>query len=291
MTPSIKELTEGIPKLGSYVGVITKIEDVLHDENSNLANLGDLIEKDPDLAARLLRLGNSAFFGFAHRLETVAEAVSLIGIRQVLDIIEASNVIDAFEGISPAHVNMESFWKHSLACGIGARCLAIARQLPAAEKFFVAGLLHDLGRLVLFFKAPEQAAEIFKQYQSRRVLLRDAERGVLGFDPAQIGAELLRNWQYPTNLVHAVAYHHAPMSAGFFQVESSVVHLADYLVHAMQMGNSGERYVPPLSTSAWERVGLTTDVLDSVMDSIDEQIASVEESFLRLPEETTDQTE
>ena len=155
MTPSIRELTEGIPKLGSYVGVIAKIEDVLHDENSNLANLGDLIEKDPDLAARLLRLGNSAFFGFAHRLETVAEALSLIGIRQVLDIIEASNVIDAFEGVSPKHVNMESFWKHSLACGIGARCLAVAGQLPAPEKFFVAGLLHDLGRLVLFSQAPK----------------------------------------------------------------------------------------------------------------------------------------
>jgi HD-like signal output (HDOD) protein len=290
MTPSIRELTEGIPKLGSYVGVIAKIEDVLHDENSNLANLGDLIEKDPDLAARLLRLGNSAFFGFAHRLETVAEALSLIGIRQVLDIIEASNVIDAFEGVSPKHVNMESFWKHSLACGIGARCLAIARQLPSAEKFFVAGLLHDLGRLVLFFKAPGHATEIFEHCQNRRMLLRDAEREVLGFDHAQIGAALLRGWQYPTNLVHAIAYHHCPMTAGFFQMESSVVHLADYLVHGMQMGNSGERYVPPLSTSAWERVGLTTDLLESVMDSIDQQIAAVEESFLRLPEEAADRT-
>jgi HD-like signal output (HDOD) protein len=285
MNPSIKQLTEGIPNLGSYVGVITKIEAVLNDNNSNLANLGDVIEKDPDLAARLLRLGNSAFFGFAHRLETVSEAISLIGIQQVLDLITVSNVIEAFEGVSPEHLNMESFWKHSLACGIGSRCLAIARQLPAAEKFFVAGLLHDFGRLVLLTQVPGKATEILKLYRSRRMLLRDAEREVLGFDHAQIGEQLLRGWHYPANLVHAVAYHHNPMSAGFFQLESSVVHLADYLVHAMEMGSSGEQFVPPLSTPAWERVGLTTDMLESVMDSIDEQIAAVEDSFMRVPEQ------
>jgi HD-like signal output (HDOD) protein len=122
------------------------------------------------------------------------------------------------------------------------------------------------------------------------MLLRDAEREVLGFDHAQIGEELLRGWHYPANLVHAVAYHHNPMSAGIFQLESSVVHLADYLVHAMRMGNSGEQFVPPLSTPAWERVGLTTDVLESVMDSIDQQIAVVQESFLRLPKKADQPT-
>ena len=285
MALSIKYLTEGMPNLGSYVGVIAKIETVLKDNNSNLANLGDVIEKDPVLAARLLRLGNSAFFGFANRLETVSEAISLIGVRQVLDLMRACNVIEAFEGISPEHVNMESFWKHSLACGIGARCLAIARQLPAAEKFFLAGLLHDLGRLVLFSQVPEKVTEVFEHYQSRRMLLRDAEREVMGFDHAQVGEQLLRGWQYPANLVHAVAYHHSPMAAGFFQLESSVVHVADYLVHAMQMGNSGELFVPPLSNAAWERVGLTTDVLESVMASIDEQITAVQDSFLVLTKE------
>jgi len=284
---NIKHLTDGLPSLGSYSGVIAQIERVLNDPNSNLANLAEIIERDPDLAARLLRLGNSAFFGFSHRLETVSEATSLIGIQQVLDLLMASSVIEVFDGIDSDQVNMESFWKHSLACGIGARCLAIARQLPSAEKFFVAGLLHDLGRLVLLSKVPKQAAEVFARYQSRRMLLRDAEREVLGFDHAQIGEELLRGWQYPANLVHAVAYHHNPMAAGFFQLESSVVHLADHLVHAMQMGNSGEHFVPPLSIPAWERVGLPIGVLETVMDSIDEQIATVQESFLQFPKKAT----
>ena len=176
---------------------------------------------------------------------------------------------------------MESFWKHSLACGVTARCLAVARQLPAAEKFFMAGLLHDLGRLVLLSQAPPQATKAFHRYQSKRMLLWEAEREVLGFDHAKIGEDLLRRWHYPANLVNAVAYHHCPMAAGFFQLETSVIHVADYLVHALQIGSSGERLVPPLSQTAWERVGLTTGALKSVTDSVDEQITTVFDSFLQ----------
>ena len=281
MINNIKRLTEGIPSLGSYTGVIAEIERIVRDPESSLADLGEIIEKDPDLAARLLKLGNSAFYGFAQRLETVSEAISLIGIRQVEDLLLASSVIEVFDGISAIHVNMESFWEHSLACGICARCIAIARQMPAVEKFFLAGLIHDLGRLVLLSQVPKKATEIFAVYEGRRILLRDAEYEILGFDHAQIGEELLRGWQYPPNLVQSVAYHHRPMLAGIFQLESSVVHVADYIVHVMQMGNSGERYVPPLNLRAWERVGLSPDLVESIMQSIDEQIEAVHESFLR----------
>jgi len=281
MATTIAKLIDGIPSLGSYSGVIAEIEMVLSCPTSNLADLGEVIEKDPDLTARLLKLGNSAFFGFPNRLETVSDAISLIGIQQAKDLILVSSVVEIFEGVSAELVSMESFWKHSLACGIGARCLAIARQMPKAEKFFVAGLLHDLGRLVLLSRAPEKTMEIFTRCQSRRMRLWEAETEILGFDHAQIGGELMCWWQYPPNLVHAVAYHHHPMSGGVYQLESSVVHVADYLVHAMEMGSSGERFVPPLNLKAWERLSLAPDLLASVIKSIDEQIEVVEETFLR----------
>lgn len=283
MSATLNHLVNGIPSLGSYARAMAELEAVLNHPHSTLADLGDVIEKDPDITARLLKLGNSSFFGFPNRLETVAEAVGVIGIQQVQDLILASSVVEVFEGIGADMADMESFWKHSLACGIGARCLAIARQMPKAEKFFVAGLLHDLGRLVLFSRAPEQAVEIFKLYQSRRMLLREAEVAILGFDHAVIAETLMRSWQYPANLVNAVAYHHHPMAAGVYQLESSLVHLADYLVHAMQMGRSGERFVPALNQKAWERVGLATSILESIIRSIDEQIEIVQETFLKAP--------
>jgi HD-like signal output (HDOD) protein len=266
--------------MGSYEPILREVEAVLNHPQSNLLNVGEVVERDPDLTARLLRLGNSSFYGFPSRLETVSEAIRLIGVQQVQDLIVASSVIEVFAGISAELVDMESFWEHSLACGVGTRLLAIARRLPKPDKFFVAGLLHDVGRLVLYSQAPQKTLQIFETCRSRRMLLREAEVQVLGFDHAEIGQALLRSWTYPPNLVQAVGFHHHPLAAGACRVEASLVHVADHLVNAMQMGSSGERHIPALHAKAWEGLSLPLELLGQVMSSIDDQIEAVREVFL-----------
>jgi HD-like signal output (HDOD) protein len=279
--PTIEKLVGGIPsRLGSYAPVLEEIEKVMESPECSLVTVGQAIEKDPDLTARLLRLGNSAFYGFSTRLSTISETISLIGIQQVEDLILASSIVDQFAGLSDDFVSMESFWRHSLACGIGSRLLALERRLPKADKFFVAGLLHDVGRLVLFAHAPQVAREIFGLYRKERLLLREAEARVLGYDHQRIAGALMHHWNYPANLVQAVTYHHQPESSEIAREEAAVVHLADHLVNAMQIGSSGERFVPPLSPKAWQSLHLSTDVLSSVVAGIDEQLEAVEEVFL-----------
>ncbi len=280
MTSAIHALIDGIPSMGSYSPVMQEIEAVLGDPQSTLSSVGEVIEKDPDLTARLLRLGNSSFFGFPNRLETVSETISLIGVQQVQDLISASTVVKIFEGVSADLVDMESFWKHSIACGVAGRILAIERRVSKPEKFFVVGLLHDIGRLVLYSRAAAKAKQVFERYQNDPVLLREAEMSVLGFDHTEIGEALLRSWNFPPNLVNAVRYHHQPMSAGIFQMDASLVHLADYMVNAMPMGSSGERFVPPLNAKAWERLNLAPDFLETLMNGIDDQIFAVQQAFL-----------
>jgi HD-like signal output (HDOD) protein len=280
-TPTIEELIDGIPaSLGSYGPVIQEIERALASPQSNLTVVGEAIEKDPDLTARLLRLANSSFYGFSSRLATVAEAISLIGIQQVQDLILASSNVERFSGVADEFVDMKSFWRHSLACGIGARLLAVEKRLPKADKFFVAGLLHDIGRLVLFAKMPQAAQQIFDLYHRERLLLREAEVRVLGYDHQQIGETLLRRWKYPANLVQAVAYHHQPLAASFAREEAAVVHISDHLVNAMQIGSSGERYVPPLNLKAWENLQLPVELLSAIVSRIDDQIEAVQDVFL-----------
>lgn len=281
MEHSLKTIVAGIPSLGSYSGVLEELETVLNDPSSTLATMGETIEKDPDLTARLLKLGNSSFYGFSSRLETVTEAISLIGIQQVQDLIIASNVVEIFEGVSPEHVSMESFWRHSLACGVAARLLAIERRVLKPEKYFVAGLLHDVGRLVIYMRAPDAARKIFDCYGLKRMMLREAETQVLGFDHGMIAENLLRAWSYPPNLINAVGNHHHPMAAGVFQLEASLVHVADYLVHAMQIGGSGETFVPALDMRAWQRLELTSDFLESLIGAVDEQLEAAESVFLK----------
>ena len=279
--PTIHQLIEGVPRsMGSYGPVIEEIEACLNDPQGSLGTVGETIEKDPDLTARLLKLGNSSYYGFPTRLATVAEAISLIGVQQVQDVIVASTIVDTFAGVAPKFVNMQSFWQHSLACGIGARVLALARRMPKPDKFFVAGLLHDVGRLVLYSQAPEAAHDVFAACQAERMQLRDAEKQVLGYTHEQIGQALLNAWHYPINLIQAVAFHHHPGSCEAFQTEAAVVHLSDHLVNAMRLGSSGEQFVPPLSQNAWERLSLPVEVISSVMTAIDDQLEAVQEVFL-----------
>ncbi len=280
MPATPQAMVDGIPSLGSCAGVLDEIESVLADPQSTLADVASVIEKDPDLTARLLRLGNSSFFGFPSRIETVSETISLIGVQQVQDLIAVSTVVELFTGVSGDHVNMRTFWKHSLACGIAARALAMARRVPKPEKFFVAGLLHDLGRLVLYSRAPDRAREVFRVHKAEGLMLRQAEEKVLGFDHAAIGEALLRSWNYPSNLISAVRNHHCPMMAGAFQLEASIVHVADVIVNAMQLGSSGEHRVPTLNPKAWERLNLGVEVLEPVLDRVDTQISDVEGAFL-----------
>ena len=281
MPANIKTLIEGIPKLGSHRGIIEEIEKALDNPQITLEELGEVIEKDPAVTVRLLHLANSPFYGFPNRLETVPDALNLIGIQQVQDLINAATVIEIFEGLSPRQVNMKSFWLHSLACGVAARLLALDQRLPKAEKYFVAGLLHDVGRLVLYSREPELARQVLEEYAASQQPLHQKEREVLGFDHTEIAEALLRSWNFPANLVQAVRFHHAPMSSTSFQREAALVHVADYLVNAMELGGSGENGVLPLEKAAAVRLNLGPEGLEALMDAIDSQMGAVVEVFLR----------
>lgn len=282
--PSIAELVGALPvTLGSYAPIVRDIEAAVQSPQCSLATVASAIEKDPDLTARLLRLANSGFYGFPSRLTTVSEALSLIGIQQVHDLITSSSIIDRFAGVGADHVDMHHFWRHSLACGVGARGVAITRHMRNPDKFFVAGLLHDVGRLALLSQAPDLNRVVFERYLQGGKLLREAERAVLGYDHAEIGGALLRRWQFPPHLIEAVTYHHRPLGGAGSREEAAVVHLADHLVNAMGLGTSGERQAPPLLPAAWNLLRLELSTLESLAATIDSQIEAVEDAFLRQP--------
>ncbi len=280
--PKISELIRGIPaSLGSYGPVIEEIERAMESPQCNLVTVGEAIEKDPDLTARLLRLANSPFYGFSSRVATVAEAISLIGIQQVQDLIEASSIVERFAGVSAEQMTMKSFWRHCLAVGVASRLIAMEVKIPKAEKLFVAGMLHDIGRLVLLSEAPECAQAVFELYGRERLLLREAETRVMGYDHQQIAAALLREWRYPAPLVETLACHHQPLAAGQSAAEAAaVIHLADFIVHALDIGNSGERCIPPLYQKACDRIRFQPASLSSLITRIEEQIQAVEDLFL-----------
>ncbi|MCX6135352.1 MAG: HDOD domain-containing protein [Ignavibacteriales bacterium] len=280
MLSSPRDLLRGMEKLSSVPLVYTKLNEAINSPRSSVGYMSTIISQDPGLSARLLHVVNSAFFGFPRKIDTISRAVIVVGTQQLRDLALATSVIKSFKRIPEKFVTIESFWKHSVACGTAARTIASLVGEQNVEQFFVAGILHDVGRLIIFEKAPEKAEEIFQRVSSSDEPLFQAERNVLGYDHAAVGSSLVQNWKLPLSLEQIIGFHHAPELATRYNVETVIVHLADAIVHAMRIGSSGEQSVPSINEDAWESLGLSLDVLPRLMDMVDRQSTEVFDRFL-----------
>ena len=255
--PTIKAMVQAIPRsLGAYGPVLQEIEEALQSPQCSLNAMGDAIQKDPDLTARLLRLANSPFYGFASRLSTVAEAVGLVGIQQIQDMIVASSVLEQFKGVPDRFGEQGILLAAQSGRGHRPRgCWPWNAACPSRTSFLSPACCTTSGGWCCSRRRRNGRRQVFELYQRERILLRDAEKKILGYDHQQIAAELLQSWSYPAVLVQAVAFHHAP-EGGIAQTDAAVVHVADHLVNAMGIGSSGEHFIPPLSEKAWAALGL-----------------------------------
>ena len=271
MDRSPRDLLRGYVEVSSLPMIHLRLEEAINNPKKSMSDIAKIIRDDPGLTARLLRIVNSAFYSFPSRVETISQAVTIVGTQQLSALALATSVMKMFKGLPEDLVSMDSFWRHSIACGLAARQLGTVRREANAERFFVAGMLHDIGRLVMFTKLTDASREILTVAKADKKLLYEIERERLGFTHAVVGGVLLQTWKLPTSLEETVMYHHNPTAAIRFPLEAAIVHVADIIVHAMDLGSSGETYVPPLDAEAWERLNLTPSVLASVEEQIDRQ--------------------
>ena len=198
-----KTLVSGFVQLTSLPEIHQRISAMLETPDFSIEKLGQLISQDPGLSARLLKIVNSPFYGFPSHVDTLPRAITLIGSRDLNDIILATSVTRLFQGIPNDLVDMDSFWRHSIYTAVAARELSAYLQDDSTgrERCFLIGLLHDIGSLLIYNKLPELAREALLRSRYNRIEMRQAELEVIGFDHAQVGAELLRAWRLPASLV------------------------------------------------------------------------------------------
>lgn len=273
--PTPESLVRGTHQLASAPRVFRLVNDAVNDPNSTVEDIAEVISGDASITVRLLRMVNSAYHGLSRKIVSVREAVTALGTLQIRDLVLATNVTDAFDGVPPELINMEEFWKHSLACGLIARSLAKTARLEELESFFLAGMLHDVGRLLMLQRLPEIMAELITRAKREDLPLHPLERERFGFDHAAVGEALLNAWGLPATLGEAAGSHHAPQRAVKNPVLSCVVHVSDVVAHALQMGNSGTAAVPPLLAFAWGRYGMAAHVLRPVVVDVERQFESM----------------
>ena len=268
--------------------MLIRINKVLSNPNSTAQESSEVIAKDPGLSAKLLKLVNSAFYGramravqnvFPTKFDSLPRAVTVIGQNQLATLAMGVAVMTHFKDVPDDLLDMRSFWRHSLAVGFLAKLMASGIEQANAERFFAAGLLHDIGRLLLGKNAPQLMTAILGLALSQGIALREAEQRVLGWDHCALGGLLLRKWQYPEALEKMVAQHHAP-SPGEQGAEAAIIQLADFLANALEYGSSGERLVPALPGEAWDMLGIPSEELQAVVEKLDLEFENMLATFL-----------
>ena len=235
-----------------------------------------IIRRDQSLTSRLLKLANSAFYGLPTKVGTLQEVVQIIGLREIQDLVLATSVIKAFEKLPTHLIDVPSFWQHSIACGVASSLLAEQRRDPMPERFFVGGLLHDIGRLIMFLNAPDESREILLRCESQQELSLQIEREVLGFDHAMLGAELILLWKLPRSLVEMVGCHHQIPSSTANVLDAFTVHYADFIVSVLEFGNSAELYISPLlAPKDCARYLLADEQMEELVNELDRKCGEI----------------
>lgn len=281
MARDAQALVDSANQLYTLPTIYYQVDTAINDPVSTATRIGKIISEDAGLSARLLRVVNSAYFGLPSRIDTISRAVTVIGTHQLRDLILATSVIESFRGIPDSLVDMESFWRHSIATGVAARIIATYLREPNVERFFVGGLLHDIGSLLTYAQIPRDEAAVLKHCAETDVLLHVAERELLGYDHAEVGGLLLKSWKLPTALADMARCHHAPHKSSQHAAEVAVIHVADIISHALELGSNGEKFVPPLESSAWDRLGLSEGALSTIVGLVDKQYHNAVSQILR----------
>jgi putative nucleotidyltransferase with HDIG domain len=255
--------------------IVSDLNRVSADPFSSANDIAKIVRKSPSLTAILLRIVNSAFYGFPFKIDNIPRAITLIGSREITGLALGISVMKYFKDVSRKDIDMNSFLMHSLACGLVCRILASQMNMTQTEQMFVAGLLHDIGRLVIYKYFPDQTKILFTVVKNESQSLYNAEKSCLRCRHPEVGKILLNKWKLPKSLTDSVYFHHRPANS-YDPVQAGIVHIADIVINGLGLGSSGEKTIPRFDESVWEKLKITPSIFKPVIDQVIHQLADFE---------------
>ena len=237
---------------------------LIRTPQTSASQIGTLISEDQALTAQVLKVVNSAYYGFPRQINNVTHSIVILGFNKVRDIVLMSSILDAFRG-KTGDFDFVEFWKHSMATAITSDALGNTLSASCAEDAFVAGLLHDIGKLVLATSFPEQFGEALDLADKNNILLRDAELELFGFDHSLVGNMLALKWGFTANLCEAIHHHHNPTIARRSQELASIVHVGDILSRSILVGSGGDDRIPVIDEMVRTNLNLSREILDRAL--------------------------
>lgn len=273
-----EQVTAGA-KLVSLPDIYLRLRSVLDDPEFSMSDVADVISRDPGMTARLLRLVNSAFFGLAAKIETVTRATSLLGTQQVHDLVLATSVTETFDGMSSDVMDMQRFWRRSIHCGVLSRLLANKCNVLDSERLFVAGLLRDIGHLIMYQTVPGPSLQAMEQSARTGQPLFKVEQEIIGLHYARVGGVLMRQWDLPKSLVQATEFHVEPGLADENALETAIVHLAALMAESTDADEGPDNWQLRIDEAAWKTIGIS---MQQCIDCLTEANGQLDQVILLL---------
>lgn len=268
----LRRRIEQVGELPTLPHVVQKLASMIGRPNVSAEEIGALIEKDQVLSAKVLRLANSPFYGFPSRIASVAHAVVVLGLSVVKGLTLCATAFDMMK-----NAGMNDLWRHSLGVAITAHILGAKAGMKNPEEVFVGGLLHDIGKVVLYVKWPDVGQQITAARKDGSRSLMETEQELFAVTHADVGGWLATAWHLPTTLREPILHHHMPTAAQDAKLQTAIVHVADVLVKGLACGNPGDDLVPPLSRQAWDLVGLDAQSLAQSLAQATEEFQTIDD--------------
>lgn len=254
---AIGDIVKSLQDLPSLPAVVMELLSSIDQEDVDISVLARKVSHDQALTAKTLRLANSSLYSLQVKVTTIQQAITFLGFQSTRNLITAAAVTGCFpEGQCPAFDD-KAFWRHSIATAACAKVLARRMRLNQ-DYAFTAGLLHDIGRLVLVSSYPALYQQVLEQRAANDSYLLEAERAVLGVDHVEAGVALAEHWNFSDTMRLAIAHHHDPeaQDAGFL---ATIIHVANAIVHALDLAREDDDLVPAVSSVAWTALGLSEE--------------------------------
>ena len=294
MRDQVDKIIKRIHDLPTLPLVYKRVSDLLRNPYTSASDIAAVIAEDQVITTKLLRLVNSAHYGFPEKVETITRAVSLVGMQAVKDLVLATTVMDLFHDHQLENWTTAEFWRHSLGVAVTSSTLARTIGMSSeSEEYFVAGLIHDIGKVVWMEHFHVELYEVLAEAHDKRLTMLEAEQKQLNFTHARAGRMLAKRWGLPDRMVESIAWHHEPRLAEKHPEFAAVVHVADCVANAMRFGSSGNGRVPELKPEALEicRLGPhhVPDLLEAVVPEYEDALLLL--SFWDEEEKTSVQGE
>lgn len=266
-------LVDHVTELVVLPEVYLRVQQLLNDSNTSAADIGRIINTDPVLTARLLKIANSPYFGMAARIDTIGRAVAIMGTQHLHDFLLATSVTSAFVGLPEPRPDLNRFWLRSTRCAIIARLIAIDCNVLGNERVFVAGLLNDIGHLVMYQLMPGPTAEAEACAEAQGRSLAAVERELFfGYDYADVGSLLLQRWNLPPMLSEIIRHHNEPEQAQRFSLETAIVHAARIISSVIEKRDPAADALPLIDSFATQQTQLNKETLDDIEITANRQL-------------------